>query len=95
MPKFIIERDVSGAGKLSGHDLQHAAEHLNSAVKQVGRGIQWLESYVTDDKIFCLYIAPDEKAVREHAKLSGFPATAILEIRAVVDPATAAGHVPH
>jgi hypothetical protein len=95
MPKFIIERDMPGAGKMTGHDLQHASEHSNNALKQVGRGIQWLESYVTDDKVFCVYIAPDEKAIREHAKVSGFPATAVREVRSMVDPTTAETHAPH
>lgn len=86
---------MPGVGAMSEHELQHASEHSNSALAQVGRGIQWLESYVTDNKVFCVYIAPDEAAIKAHSRLSGFPVNAIREIKAMVDPTTAEGHLAH
>jgi hypothetical protein len=92
MPKFVIERDMPGAGGLSPEQMQHAAAHSCSVLKDL-EGVQWLESYVTGDKVFCVYIAPNEESIREHAKRTGFPANAIREIKAIIDPSTAEAHV--
>ena len=89
MPKFLFERDVPGAGKLSHAELQAISQKSCSVLKQLGPQIQWLESYVTQDKIYCVYIAPNEQLVREHATQGGFPANRISEIKEVIDPTTA------
>ena len=89
MPKFVIERDLPGAGKLTPEQLQGVAGKSCSVLQAMGPQIQWLQSYVTDDKIYCVYIAPDEKAVREHAKRGGFPANRVSEVRTMIDPTTA------
>ena len=89
MPKFIIERDIAGAGKLTPEQLQGISQKSCGVLKNLGPQIQWLESYVTDDKIYCVYIAPDEATVREHAKLGGFPANRVSQIRRLIDPTTA------
>lgn len=89
MRKFVIERDMPGAGKLTPADMQHAAQTSCAVLNAMGPQIQWVESYVTDDKVYCVYIANDAEAIREHARQSGFPATAISEIRAVIDPTSA------
>jgi Protein of unknown function (DUF4242) len=89
MPKYIIERDITGAGKLSGNELQGIAQKSCGVLQKLGPQIQWIESYVTDDKVYCVYIAPDEKVVLEHAKLGGFPANRISEVKQVIDPTTA------
>ncbi|HEY6170441.1 MAG TPA: DUF4242 domain-containing protein [Verrucomicrobiae bacterium] len=89
MPKFVIEREIPGAGKLTPDQLQGVAQKSCSVLNKLGSQIQWLESYVTDDKIYCVYIAPNEEMVREHAKLGGFPANRISQVRAIIDPATA------
>ncbi|MEQ7005828.1 DUF4242 domain-containing protein [Actinopolymorpha sp. B17G11] len=86
MPKYLIERDVPGAGGLSPEGLRAAAAESNKAVTALSPRVQWQQSYVADDKIFCVYIADDEAVVREHARLSGMPVTVITEIRSVVDP---------
>ena len=91
MPKFIIEREISGAGKLSSQDLQGISQKSCSVLQNLGPQIQWVESYVTDDKIYCVYIAPDEAAVRAHAQLGGFPVNSIARVRAMIDPTTAEG----
>ena len=91
MPKYVIERDMPGAGKLSSDEIQHAASHSCSALDKL-EGVQWLESFVTGDKVFCIYIAPNEAAIREHARMTGFPANAIREIVTVIDPTTAEAH---
>jgi hypothetical protein len=89
MPKFIIERDVPGAGRLSAEEL-HAISGKSCAVLQdLGPRIQWLQSYVTDDKLYCVYIAPDETLIREHARQGGFPANRVSEVRTIIDPTTA------
>ena len=93
MPKFVIERDVPNAGKLSAAELQGVAAKSCSVLNQLGPSIQWVHSYVTGDKIYCVYIAPNEALVREHAKLGGFPANRVSEVIATIDPATA-GSVP-
>ncbi len=88
MPKFLIEREIPGAGKLTPQELQGISLKSCSVLRGMGPQIQWLESYVTDDKIYCVYIAPNEAAVREHARQGGFPANRISEIRALIDPTT-------
>jgi hypothetical protein len=89
MPKFVIERDMPGAGKLSAADLQGAAQKSCEVLRDMGSRALWQQSYVTDDKIYCVYIADDEKDVREHAERAGFPANRISVVRSVIDPATA------
>ncbi len=89
MPKYVIEREIPGAGKLSPKELQAISQKSCGVLKQLGPQIQWLESYVTDDKIYCVYIAPNEKMVREHAQQGEFPANRISEVRSVIDPTTA------
>ena len=89
MPKFVIERDLPGAGRMEPADLRSVAQKSCEVLREMGPRIQWQESYVTDDKIYCVYIADDEKAVREHAERGGFPANRISPVRAVIDPATA------
>jgi hypothetical protein len=89
MPKFVIERDIAGAGKLTPDQLQGISQKSCGVLKDLGPQIQWLESYVTDDKIYCVYIAPDEATVREHAKQGGFPANRVSQIRRMIDPTTA------
>jgi cell division inhibitor SulA len=89
MPKFLIEREIPGAGKLTSQDLQGVSQKSCSVLQQMGPQIQWVQSYVTGDKIYCVYIAPNEEMIREHAKQGGFPANRISEISAIIDPATA------
>jgi hypothetical protein len=89
MPKFVIERDIPGAGKLSAKELQGISQKSCAVLQKMGPQIQWLQSFVTDDKVYCLYIAPDEEAVRQHAKQGGFPANRVSRVRSVIDPTTA------
>ena len=89
MPKYVIERDIPGAGKLTGEQLQGISQKSCSVLKSLGPQIQWVQSYVTDDKVYCVYIAPDEAIVREHAKQGGFPANRVSLVREVIDPTTA------
>ena len=89
MPKFVIERNLPGAGKLSQQELHAIAQKSCGVLKDMGPQIQWVHSYVTDDAIFCIYIAPNEAVVRKHAELGGFPANRIARIRSVIDPTTA------
>jgi hypothetical protein len=89
MPKYVIERDLPGAGKLSPLDLQGISQKSCGVLDELGPKIQWLESYVTDDKIYCIYIAPNEDLVREHARKGGFPANRVSEVRATIDPVSA------
>ncbi len=89
MPKFIIEREISGAGNLKPQELQAISQKSCSVLRNLGPQIQWLHSYITADKIYCVYIAPDEATVREHARQGGFPANSISEIRTVIHPTTA------
>jgi len=91
MPKFVIERDLPGAGKLSAGDLQGVSEKSCAVLRNLGPQIQWVQSYVTDDKIYCVYIAPNEEMIREHARQGGFPANKISEVRSVIDPTSAEG----
>ena len=88
MPKYVIEREIPGAGDMSASDLQGASQKSCSVLRTLGTDIQWVQSYVTDNKIYCVYIAPSQELIREHAEKSGFPANAISEIRAVIDPTT-------
>ena len=88
MPKYIIEREIPGAGNLSAEDLHGISQKSCSILDSMGPQIQWVESYVTDDKVYCTYIAPNEAAIREHAEQGGFPANRISEVRAVIDPTT-------
>jgi hypothetical protein len=88
MPKFVIEREIPGAGKLSKADLQAISQKSCGVLSGMGPKIQWLESYVTDDKIYCVYIAPDEATVREHATKGGFPANRVSRIATMIDPTT-------
>jgi hypothetical protein len=89
MPKFVIERDIPEAGSLSSEQLQAISQKSCGILREMGPEIQWVESYVTDDKIYCVYVAPDEDAVRKHAQQGGFPANRISQIRSVIDPTTA------
>ena len=88
MPKFVIERDIPGAGKLAPSDLQAISKKSCSVLQAMGPQIQWVQSYVTGDKIYCVYIAPNEAAVREHAKRGGFPANRVSQVTTVIDPTT-------
>jgi hypothetical protein len=88
MPRFVIERDMPGAGKLSASELHGAAQKSCNVIRKMGPETQWVQSFVTDDRIYCVYIAPNEEAIREHARLSGFPANKISQVRNVIDPTT-------
>ncbi len=89
--KFIIERDIPKVGTLERDQLREAATKSNSALKELGTDIQWVESFVAENKTFCVYLAKDEAIIRRHAEISGFPATKITEIKKMIDPTTAAG----
>jgi hypothetical protein len=89
MPKFVIEREIPGAGKMSPEQLQAASQKSCSVLSKLGPQIQWLHSYVTGDKLYCVYIAPNADLIREHAKQGGFPANRIEEVRTLIDPTTA------
>jgi hypothetical protein len=89
MPKFVIERDIPEVGKFSPQELQAISQKSCGVLRGMGPEIQWIESFVTDDKIYCVYIAPDEVTIREHAQQGGFPANRISRIRSVIDPTTA------
>lgn len=89
MPKFVIEREIPGAGNLSTQELQGISEKSCSVLRNLGPQIQWLHSYVTGDKVYCVYIAPNEEMIREHASQGGFPANRISEIKTIIDPTTA------
>ena len=89
VPKYVIERDIPGAGKLSSAELKAISQKSCGVLSKMGPQIQWLQSYVTGDKIYCVYIAPNEKTVREHAQQGGFPANRVSEVKAVIDPTTA------
>ena len=89
MPKFVIEREIPGAGALTSDQLHGIAQKSCGVLNGMGPQIQWIHSYVTDDKIYCVYQAPDEAAVREHARQGGFPANSVARVRAIIDPATA------
>lgn len=89
MPKYIIEREIPGAGSLTQQELKAISQKSCGILNSMGPRIQWLESYVTDDKVYCVYIAPDEAAVRAHAEQGEFPANRISQVRSVIDPTTA------
>ena len=89
MPKYVIERELPGAGKMSAQQLKTIAQKSCGVLREMGSQIQWQESYVTDDRIYCLYIAPNEEMVREHAKQGGFPASRVSRVTAQLDPTTA------
>jgi hypothetical protein len=89
MPKFVIEREIPNAGKLTANELQAISQKSCGVLQEMGPKIQWLQSYVTDDKVYCVYIAPDEDAVRKHADMGGFPANSVARVSTVIDPTTA------
>ena len=88
MPKYVIEREIPGAGNLSAQELQGISQKSCDVLRNLGPQIQWVESYVTGDKIYCVYIAPNEEIIREHASQGGFPANRISEIKTIIDPTT-------
>ena len=88
MPKYVIEREIPGAGKLSAQELKAISQKSCSVLSDLGPQVQWQHSYVTDDKIYCVYIAPNEKFIREHAEKGGFPANRISEVKTMIDPVT-------
>lgn len=89
MPEYVIERDMPGVGKLGPGDLKAASQTSCSVLRELGPEIQWVHSYVTDNKIYCIYRAPDEQMIRQHAQLGGFPANKISQVRTMIDPTTA------
>lgn len=89
MPKFVIEREIAGAGKLARDELQAISQKSCGVLQSMGPKIQWVQSFVTDDKVYCVYIAPDATLVRQHADKGGFPANTVSRVRAVIDPTTA------
>jgi hypothetical protein len=89
MPKYVIEREIPGAGQIPPDQLQAISQTSCGVLKKLGPQIQWVHSYVTDNKIYCVYIAPNEKMVREHAKQGGFPANKVSEVKTMIDPTTA------
>ena len=89
MPKYVIERDIPGAGNLTAQDLKAISQKSCGVLSTMGPQIQWLQSYVTADKIYCVYIAPDEATVREHAAQGGFPANSVAEVTSIIDPTSA------
>ena len=89
MKRFVIERDIPQVGSLEREQLREAAKTSNSALRELGPDIQWIESFVAGDKTFCIYLAKDEDIIKRHAEISGFPATKITEVRGIIDPMTA------
>ena len=89
MPKYVIEREIPGAGNLSAEELQGISQKSCSVLNQMGPQIQWVQSYVTGDKVYCVYIAPNEEMIKEHAQQGGFPANRISEVKSLIDPTTA------
>jgi hypothetical protein len=89
MPKYVIERELPGAGKLTPAQLKDVSQKSCAVLAGMGPQVQWIHSYVTDDKIYCVYLAPNEAAVREHARQGGFPANSVARVRAIIDPVTA------
>ena len=88
MPKYVIERDLPGAGKLSPEELHDISANSNKVLSNLGPEIRWLQSFVTEDKIYCVYVAPDEDLILEHARCGGFPANVVTQVSAVIDPST-------
>jgi hypothetical protein len=91
MPKYVIEREIPGAGNMSAQELQAVSQKSCGVLNSMGPRIQWIQSFVTGDKVYCIYIAPDEQTVREHAERGGFPANRISEVKAIIDPTTSEG----
>ena len=91
MPKYVIEREIPGAGNLSPQELRAISQKSCSVLAKLGPQVQWVESFVTQDKVYCIYIAPNEELVREHARQGGFPANRISEVKRMIDPTTAEG----
>lgn len=89
MPKYVIEREIPGAGKLTAEELKEISEASCNILRKMGSEIQWIHSYVAEDKIYCVYVAPNEEMVREHAKLGGFPANSVSRVSTIIDPVTA------
>ena len=89
MPKYVIEREMPGAGQLSAEELRGASQNSCGVLQELGPQIQWVQSYVTDDKIYCVYIAQNENLVRQHAQQAGFPANRVSEVKTIIDPTTA------
>lgn len=89
MPKYVIERNIPNAGKLSPRELQAISQKSCGVLSKLGPQIQWVQSYVTNDKVYCIYVAPNEEMVREHAKQGGFPANSVARVMTVIDPTTA------
>jgi hypothetical protein len=89
MPQFVIEREMPNVGQLGSEDLKAASQGSCEVLRELGPEIQWVHSYVTDDKIYCIYRAPDESLIRKHADMAGFPANSISQVRATIDPTTA------
>jgi len=89
MPEFVIEREIPGAGQMSDAEIQAVARKSVGILRDMGPAIKWLHSYVTGDKIYCVYLAPDEETVREHARRGGFPANRVSAVRRLIDPSTA------
>ena len=92
MPKYVIERDLPGAGKLNPQELQAISQKSCQVLGKLGPRIQWLETFVTSDKLYCIYIAPNEELIREHAREGGFPATRISEVKAMMNPVSVTGY---
>jgi hypothetical protein len=88
MPKYMIERDLPGAGDLSDQELHDISEQSNKVITSLGPDIRWLQSYVTDDKLYCVYVAPDEDIIYEHARCGGFPADRVTRVTRMIDPST-------
>jgi hypothetical protein len=88
MPRWVIERDIPGAGKLPAGELKAISQKSCSVLNELGPRIQWVQSYVTDDRIYCVYVAPDEATVRKHAQMGGFPANKVSQVRTMIDPTT-------
>lgn len=91
MPKYIIEREIPGASAFAGSDLQRISKNSNAVLRSMGGDVQWIRSYVAGDRIYCIYIAPNEERVREHADRGGFPANRVTEVATTIDPTTAEG----
>jgi hypothetical protein len=89
MPKYVIEREIPGAGKLTAEELKGISEASCDVLRKMGSEIQWIHSYVAEDKIYCVYVAPNEEMVREHARLGGFPANSVSRVSTIIDPVTA------
>ena len=89
MPKYVIEREIPGAGKLTSEELRGISEASCNVLRKMGSEIQWIHSYVAGDKIYCIYVAPSEEIIKEHARLGGFPANSITKVSAVIEPVTA------